>query len=211
MFFWNSLAFSMIQRMLAIWSLVPLPFLKPAWTSESSWFTYCCSLVGEFWALLYQYVRWVQLCGSLSILWHCLSLGLEWKLTFPVLEKWPLLFSKFAGILSAALSQHHLSGFEIAPLEFHHNQGSPFCFSVSKLLDAPLGPISLLAPTPNLTPPGDCGPSQLPQERFSAPGPWGTTHPLTTADNSARGFLPPTQHREPICEIYSCLHLQPPS
>ena len=29
-FFWNSLAFSMIQWMLAIWSLVPLPFLKPA-------------------------------------------------------------------------------------------------------------------------------------------------------------------------------------
>ena len=28
--FLNSLAFSMIQRMLAIWSLVPLPFLKPA-------------------------------------------------------------------------------------------------------------------------------------------------------------------------------------
>ena len=29
----NSLAFSMIQRILAIWFLVPLPFLKPAWTS----------------------------------------------------------------------------------------------------------------------------------------------------------------------------------
>ena len=29
-------------------------------------------------------------------------------------------FSKFAGILSAALSQHHLSGFERAQLEFHH-------------------------------------------------------------------------------------------
>ena len=41
MFFWNSLAFSMIQRMLAIWSLVPLPFLKPAWTSGSSRFMYC--------------------------------------------------------------------------------------------------------------------------------------------------------------------------
>ena len=38
--------------------------------------------LGEFWALLYEHVRWVQLCGSLSILWHCLSLGLEWKLTF---------------------------------------------------------------------------------------------------------------------------------
>ena len=44
MFFWNSLAFPMIQRMLAIWSLVPLPFLKPAWTSGSSRFTYCWSL-----------------------------------------------------------------------------------------------------------------------------------------------------------------------
>ena len=32
MFFWNSLAFSMIQWMLAIWSLVPVPFLNPAWT-----------------------------------------------------------------------------------------------------------------------------------------------------------------------------------
>ena len=29
-------------------------------------------------------------------------------------------FSKFAGILTAALSQHHLSGFEIAQMEFHH-------------------------------------------------------------------------------------------
>ena len=29
-------------------------------------------------------------------------------------------FFKFAGILSVALSQHHLSGFEIAQLEFHH-------------------------------------------------------------------------------------------
>ena len=38
------LAFLMIQWMLVIWSLVPLPFLKPAWTSESSWFTYCWSL-----------------------------------------------------------------------------------------------------------------------------------------------------------------------
>ena len=28
--------------------------------------------------------------------------------------------SKFAGILSATLSQHHILGFEIAQLEFHH-------------------------------------------------------------------------------------------
>ena len=55
----------------------------------------------------------MQLCGSLSILWHCLSLGLEWKLTFssPVATAE---FSKFSGILNAALSQHHFSGFKIA-------------------------------------------------------------------------------------------------
>ena len=29
-------------------------------------------------------------------------------------------FSKFSGILSAALSQHHLPAFDIAQLEFHH-------------------------------------------------------------------------------------------
>ena len=34
----------MIQWMLAIWPLAPLPFLKPAWTSWSSRFTYCWSL-----------------------------------------------------------------------------------------------------------------------------------------------------------------------
>ena len=38
MFFWSSLAFLMIQWMLAFWSLVPLPFLNPAWTSGSSQF-----------------------------------------------------------------------------------------------------------------------------------------------------------------------------
>ena len=27
-------------------------------------------------------MRWVKLCSSLSVHWHCLSLGLEWKLTF---------------------------------------------------------------------------------------------------------------------------------
>ena len=30
----------------------------------------------------------MQLCSSLSILWHCLSLGLEWKLTFSCSHCW---------------------------------------------------------------------------------------------------------------------------
>ena len=39
----------MIQQMLAIRSLVPLPFLKPAWTSGSSWFTYCLPHISSLW------------------------------------------------------------------------------------------------------------------------------------------------------------------
>ena len=64
-------------------------------------------------------LKWVQVCGSSNILSHCLSLGLEWKLPFssPVATDE---FSKYAGILSATLSPHHLLEFEIAPLEFHH-------------------------------------------------------------------------------------------
>ena len=47
MFIWNSLTFPMIQQMLAIWSLVPLPFLNPACTSGSSQVTYCWSIAGR--------------------------------------------------------------------------------------------------------------------------------------------------------------------
>ena len=99
----------------AIWSLVPLSF--PAWTSGS--LRIAEASLGEVWSWVCWCVIWVQLCGSLSILWHCLSLELEWKLTFssPVATAE---FSKFAVILSAALSQHHLSGVETAQVEFHH-------------------------------------------------------------------------------------------
>ena len=57
--------------------------------------------------------------GHLSILCYCLSLRLEWKLTFssPVAIAE---FFKFAFILNATLLQHHLLGFEIAQLEFYH-------------------------------------------------------------------------------------------
>ena len=105
--------------MLAIWSLVPLPFLNPAWTSGSSRFTYCWSLASRISSITLLVCEMSVIVRYLSILWHCLSLGLEWKLTFssPVaIDE----FSKFADILSAALSQHHLSAFEIAQLEFHH-------------------------------------------------------------------------------------------
>ena len=43
--------------MLAIWSLVPLLFLNPAWTPGSSQFTYYWSQLGEFWASLCLHVK----------------------------------------------------------------------------------------------------------------------------------------------------------
>ena len=64
MFSWNSLAFSVIQWMLAIWSLVPLPFLNPAWTSGSSRFTY-------YWSLAWRIL-------SISLLAREISAVVQW-------------------------------------------------------------------------------------------------------------------------------------
>ena len=44
----------------------------------------------------------------------------DWDENWPFPVLWPLQSSKLAGILSAALSQNHLSEFEIAQLEFYH-------------------------------------------------------------------------------------------
>ena len=67
--------------------------------------------LGRIWSITLLACEMNAMCGSLNILWHCLSLRLEWKLTFssPVSTAE---FSKFAGVLSAALPQHHLLGFE---------------------------------------------------------------------------------------------------
>ena len=67
MFFWNSLAISMIQQMLAVWSLVHLPFLNPTWTPGSSWLTYCWSLSWRILSITLLACE-MQLCSSLSIL-----------------------------------------------------------------------------------------------------------------------------------------------
>ena len=45
------------------------------------------------------------------------GIGMKTDLSSPVATAE---FFIFAGILSAALSQHHLIGFEIEKLEFHH-------------------------------------------------------------------------------------------
>ena len=91
--FLDSLAFSMTQWMLAIWSLVPLAFLNTACISGSFLFTYCWSLAWRILSIILLACETVQLCGSLNIRWHCLSLGLEWKLTFSNLLRFPNLLA----------------------------------------------------------------------------------------------------------------------
>ena len=71
MFFWNCLAFLTIQQMLAIWSLVPLPFLKPACTSGSSRFMYCWSLA---WRILSITLLVCEVSAIVGLFEHSLAL-----------------------------------------------------------------------------------------------------------------------------------------
>ena len=70
MFFCDLLAFSMIQWMLAIWSLVPLPFLNPACTSISSQFTYCWGLA---WRILSVSLLAYEMNTIVQSFEHCLA------------------------------------------------------------------------------------------------------------------------------------------
>ena len=77
--------FSMIQRMLAIWSLVPLPFLNPAWISGSSWFHI---LLKDFEHYLAS--TWNE-CTS-TLVWAFFSIALlwDWNENWPFPVRWPL-------------------------------------------------------------------------------------------------------------------------
>ena len=82
------LSFLRIQQMLAIWSLVPLPFLIPAWTSRSSWFMYCWSLEN----FEHYFASVLDECNCV-VVWTFFAIALLWDWNenwpFPVL--WPLL------------------------------------------------------------------------------------------------------------------------
>ena len=82
MFFCNSLAFLMIQQMLAICSLVPLPFLNPAWTSGSSWFMYCCTLSWENFEHYFTSM-WDE-CNC-AVVWAFFGIAFLWDWN----ENWP--------------------------------------------------------------------------------------------------------------------------
>ena len=88
----------MIQWMLAIWSLVPLPFLNPAWTSGSSQFMYCWNLAWKKKRNLAWRILSITLLAcecNCAVVWTFFGIAFLWDWNenwrFPVL--WPLLQS----------------------------------------------------------------------------------------------------------------------
>ena len=103
----GSSAFS--KTSLNIWKFTVHVLLKPGLENFEHYFT-------SMWDECSCVVVWAFF--GIAFLW-------DWNENWPFPVLWPLLrtsaeFSKFAGMLSAALSQPYLSGFEIVQLEFHH-------------------------------------------------------------------------------------------
>ena len=85
--FWNSLAFFVIQRMLAIWSLVPLPFLKSTYTSGSYHLMYYWNLT---WMIFSLDSMWNE-CNC-TVVWTFFGIALwDWNENWPFPILWPLL------------------------------------------------------------------------------------------------------------------------
>ena len=102
-FFWNSLAFSMIQQMLAIWSLVPLPFLKPAWTSGSSG-----SRIAEAWLENFEHYFtsvWDECNYAVVWVFFCIDFLWNWNENWPFPVLWPLL--SFPNLLTYWVQHFH--------------------------------------------------------------------------------------------------------
>ena len=94
----------MIQRMLANWSLVPLPFLNPTCTSGSSQFMYCWSLIWRILSITFVSV-WDE-CNCV-VVWTFFGIAFLWDWNenwpFPVL--WPLL--SFPDLLAYWVQHFH--------------------------------------------------------------------------------------------------------
>ena len=111
------LLFSMIQCILAVWSLVPLPFQRlNIWKFSVHILLKTCLENFE-----HYLDKSVNECNCI-VVWKFFGISFLWDWNENTFSS-PMAtaeFSKFAGILSATLSQHHFLGFEIVQLEFHH-------------------------------------------------------------------------------------------
>ena len=75
LFLWDSLAFSIIQQMLAVLFLVALLFVSSACISESSQFTYCWSLA---WRICEHYLASMWNEYSCMVVWAFFSIAFLW-------------------------------------------------------------------------------------------------------------------------------------
>ena len=155
MFFWNSLAFLMIRWMLAIWSLVPLPFQNPAWTSGSSWFKY-------YWSLSESEVA--QSCPTLCDPVDCSLPGpsvhgifqgriLEWvAIFFSRRSSWPRDWTQ----VSLIVGRHFTIWATVVPIvtEFSEPLGTPLVYLIYLVLLGYLLVILALSETKERTYPG---------------------------------------------------------
>ena len=128
-FFWNSLAFSMSQQMLAVWSLVPLPLLKSTWIYGSSWFTYCWSLAWRIWSITLLACEMSTIVRQFE---HCLALpffgiGMKTYLFHSCGPCWAFQICWYIECRTFTASSFRI---EIAQLEFHHFHQfcSSWCF-----------------------------------------------------------------------------------
>ena len=88
MFSWKSLAFLMIQQMWAFLSLVPLPFLNPAWTSGISQFTYYWSLA---WRILSITLLACEMNAPVHGAFFVIAFLWDWNENWPFPVLWPLM------------------------------------------------------------------------------------------------------------------------
>ena len=89
---------------LAIWSLVPLPFLNPAWTFQNSQFRYYWSLAWKILSITFASM-WNE-CDCV-VVWTFFGIALlwYWNGNWPFLVLWPLL--SFPNLLSYWVQHFH--------------------------------------------------------------------------------------------------------
>ena len=156
--FWNSLAFSVIQRMLAIWSLGPLTFLNPAcsygkfsvhvllkpslkeseYKLHSMWNEHSCTVVWAFFGIAFLW-DWnetdlFQSCG------HCWVFQIYWRTECSTLTASSFrIWNSSAGIPSLSLALFAVM-LPKAHLTSHSRMSDCRWVTTSLQLYRPLGP-----------------------------------------------------------------------
>ena len=97
--------------MLALWSLVPLPFLNPAGTSGSSWFTYCWTLAWRILSMTLLASMWNECNCAVVSTFFGIALLWDWDENWPFPVLWPLL--SFPNLLAYWVQHFHSISFRI--------------------------------------------------------------------------------------------------